>query len=61
MLGLGFNPTQNLDNLSGEIELLRSNLFSGKVLEVMDIRVSYYAYGRVLDNELYGNSPFRVE
>ena len=61
MLGLGFNPTQNLDNLSGEIELLRSNLFSSKVVEVMDIDVSYYAYGRILDNERYGNSPFRVE
>lgn len=61
VLGLGLNPTQNLDNLSGEIELLRSNLFSSKVLEVMDISVSYYVYGRVLDNELYGNSPFRVE
>src|SRR5690606_33965651 len=61
VLGLGFNPTQNLDNLSGEIELLRSNLFSSKVVEVMDIDVSYYAYGRVLDNERYGNSPFRVE
>ncbi len=61
VLGLGINPMQSLDNLSGEIELLRSNLFSTKVIEVMDVGVSYYAYGRVLDNERYGNSPFRVE
>lgn len=61
VLGLGFNPTQNLDNLSGEIELLRSNLFFSKVIDVIDFEVSYYAYGRVLDNERYENSPFRVE
>ena len=59
MLGLG--PIQNMDNLSGEIELLRSNLFFSKVLEVIDIKESYYVYGRVLENELYRNSPFRVE
>ncbi len=61
---LGFsslNQGQNIDNLAGEIELLRSNLFYSKVVDALDMDISYYAYGRVLFQERYGNSPFRVE
>nr|WKN38313.1 polysaccharide biosynthesis tyrosine autokinase [Tunicatimonas sp. TK19036] len=59
---LGFNGmSQNLDNLAGEIELLKSDLFFSKVVEVADMDVSYYAYGRVLYQERYQNAPFRVE
>ncbi len=61
ILGLGMGGSQNLNNLSGEIELLRSNLFFNKVVNAMDIDVSYHAYGRVLDQERYKNSPFRIE
>ena len=53
--------SQNLDDLAGEIELLKSNLFFSKVVEAAQMDVSYYAYGRVLFQERYGNSPFRVE
>ncbi|WPP49239.1 GumC family protein [Catalinimonas niigatensis] len=60
ILGFG-NLNQNLDNLAGEIELLKSNLFFSKVVDVIDMDISYYAYGRVLYQERYGNSPFRVE
>lgn len=55
----GFN--QNIDNLAGEIELLRSNLFFSRVVDALDMDISYFAYGRVLFQERYGNSPFRVE
>jgi len=59
---LGFNNlSQNMDNLAGEIELLKSNLFFSKVVEAVDMDISYYAYGRVLFQERYKNSPFRVE
>jgi tyrosine-protein kinase Etk/Wzc len=59
---LGFsNLNQNMDNLAGEIELLKSNLFFSKVVDALEMDVSYYAYGRVLYQERYGNSPFRVE
>ena len=59
---LGLNAvSQGLDDLAGEIELLKSNLFFGKVVDVADLEVSYYAYGRVLFQERYKNSPFRVE
>ena len=59
---LGLNTiSQNLDDLAGEIELLKSNLFFSKVVDAARMDVSYYAYGRVLFQERYGNSPFRVE
>ena len=59
---LGLNAvSQNLDDLAGEIELLKSNLFFSRVVDAARMDVSYYAYGRVLFQERYGNSPFRVE
>lgn len=59
---LGLNTmSQNLDNLAGEMELLKSDLFFSKVVDATDMEVSYYAYGRVLYQERYQNSPFRVE
>ena len=58
---LGLNAvSQNLDDLAGEIELLKSNLFFTKVVDAAHMDVSYYAYGRVLFQERYGNSPFQV-
>ena len=59
---LGLNAvSQNLDDLAGEIELLKSNLFFSKVVDAAQMDVSYYVYGRVLFQERYSNSPFRVE
>ncbi len=59
---LGLNTvSQNLDDLAGEIELLKSNLFFSRVVEAAKMDVSYYVYGRVLFQERYSNSPFRVE
>ena len=46
--------------LSSEIELIRSRLFFDKVASALNIDVSYYKYGRVLDDERYGNNPFVV-
>jgi capsular exopolysaccharide synthesis family protein len=60
ILGFG-NANQNLNDLAGEIELLRSDLFFNRVVDAFNMDISYYAYGRVLFQERYGNSPFRVE
>ena len=49
-----------LNNLSGEIELLKSKLFFSKVLSVANLDVSYHYYGRYLTDERYKNSPFAV-
>ena len=58
----GFNSyEENLNNLSGERELLLSRLFHNKALDVVNLDVSYYAYGNVLYDERYGNSPFQVD
>ncbi|MEQ9301531.1 MAG: polysaccharide biosynthesis tyrosine autokinase [Cyclobacteriaceae bacterium] len=51
----------DIGGLSGEIELLRSNLFFGRVADEIDMDVSYHFYGRYLSDERYGNSPFEVE
>lgn len=53
------NPT-NLTNLSGEIELIKSRLFYTKVIKVLDLDVNYFAYGNIINDERYKNSPFKV-
>lgn len=61
ILGFEGGLNQNVDNLAGEIELLRSEMFFNRVVDALDMDISYYAYGRVLFQERYQNSPFRVE
>ncbi len=59
---LGINTLeQNLDNMAGEMELLKSDLFFTKVAEIARMDISYYARGRIKFQERYQNSPFRVE
>ncbi len=60
-LGLAnaFNA-QDQNEISGEIELLRSKLFFSRVVEAADLDVSYHLYGRYLTDERYKNSPFVV-
>jgi capsular exopolysaccharide synthesis family protein len=48
------------EELSGEIELLKSRLFFNKVVDAVDLDVSYYKYGRVLDDERFENSPVHI-
>ena len=52
--------TQELNEISGEIELIKSKLFFSKVVELADLDVSYHLYGRYLTDERYKNSPFVV-
>lgn len=51
---------QNLNLISGEIELIQSKLFLGKVLESAPFEVSYYSKGRVLNDEMFLKGPFFV-
>lgn len=61
-LGLkGFAPDENVNILSGEIEQIRSQLFLSRVVDSLDLSVSYFSVGQVLDDEMYGRSPFLVE
>ncbi len=52
---------KNLGILSGEIELIKSRLFFQKVLDTLDLSVSYYTQGRILMEEKYPSSPFEIE
>ena len=52
---------QNLNVISGEIELLRSKLFFNKIIENFDLNISYFIAGAVLTDEKYKNAPFKVD
>ncbi len=52
---------QNANPILGEIEQMTSRLFYNRVLDSIDLWVSYYSIGQVLNNEMYHVSPFRVQ
>jgi tyrosine-protein kinase Etk/Wzc len=52
---------ENFDVLSGEIEQIKSRTFLEHVIDSMDLGVSYYSVGQVLDDEMYRRSPYIVE
>jgi tyrosine-protein kinase Etk/Wzc len=64
-LGLGdlrepFNSSK-MSNIAGEIELIRSNLIYDKLIDLIDLNISYFQYGKILYEEKYKSSPFQVE
>ena len=48
-------------NLKNEIVILNSYSLCKKVIEELDLGISYYQHGFLQTNELFGNSPFKVE
>lgn len=57
---VGINENKNLNVISGEIELLKSKLFLAKVIESVDMDVSYYTAGQMLVDEKHLNAPIDV-
>ncbi|RDC64997.1 polysaccharide biosynthesis tyrosine autokinase [Adhaeribacter pallidiroseus] len=51
---------QNLSNLSGEIEIIKSNLTYERLQQKLPLDISYYAIGNILNEELYRSSPFHI-
>jgi hypothetical protein len=51
---------QNLNLISGEIEIIQSRLFLSRILDSTHLDISYYSIGRVLNEELYQSLPFYV-
>ena len=49
---------QNLNLISGEIEIIQSRLFLSMILDSARLDISYYSIGRVLNEELYQSLPF---
>ena len=47
-------------NLQNEIVILNSFSISEKVIEELNLGISYYQHGFLQTNELFGNSPFKV-
>ena len=61
-LGLkSFSETSNLNVISGEIELIQSKLFLNRVLDALNLDVSYYNGGSFLNYEFFGNMPYNVK
>jgi len=51
---------QNLNIVSGEIEQIKSKLFFSKLIDSLDLSISYYSVGKVLKDEMYKRSAFIV-
>ena len=51
---------QSRNIIAGEIEQMKSRLFYSRVLDSLDLWISYYSIGNVLEFEMYRGSPFRV-
>lgn len=51
---------QNLNLISGEIEIIQSRLFLSRILDSSALDISYYSIGRVLNDELYQSQPFTI-
>ena len=58
---LNVNQFVNDNGLEGRVELMRSKLLVQNTLETIPMKVSYFAKGRVLTNEHYILSPYRIE
>lgn len=58
----GMRAPTNFNNLSGEIELLKSELIYEQVIEELgDLGISYYSKGRIKDEERFRNSLFTID
>lgn len=54
------NQAQNQNDLEGEIELIRSKIVYDQVIKNLNLWVSYFAEGRVLDDEKFPNDIFTI-
>lgn len=61
-LGIQGIPNAQLGNLSGEIELIKSELIYDQVIKNLeDLKISYYSEGRIKDEERFMNSLFELK
>lgn len=52
---------QNLNLIAGEIEQIKSRVFFERVIDSLDLAISYYSVGKVLNDEMYKRNPFEVK
>jgi capsular exopolysaccharide synthesis family protein len=60
-LGKMVEQKQTIAQLSGEIELIKSDLIYRRLRDSLDLEVNYFAEGTVLETELYRASPFKID
>lgn len=58
---LELDKLQEMQDISGEIELLRSKIILKKVIAKLPLQISYYNQGTVLQYELYKSVPYHIE
>ena len=56
-----FTPDKNINLISGEIETIQSKLFLNNVIDSLNLNLSYFSIGQLLNYELYKSSPFTVK
>lgn len=56
-LGIKSFVDDKTDLISGEIEVILSSLFLNRVLDSINLNVSFFSTGHVLNNDLYGIPP----
>lgn len=49
------------EDLAKQVELLRSPVFIRRVIEKLDLDISYFNKGNIIDFEIYKQSPYSVE
>lgn len=57
-MGLGGGMTSNVDN---EVEILKSRTLIEGVVRKMNLNVSVFVKGKIVDREIYGTSPIEVQ
>jgi tyrosine-protein kinase Etk/Wzc len=51
---------QNVNLITAEIETIKSKLFLSSVIDSLDLYVSYFSIGKILNTELHTSTPFVV-
>lgn len=51
---------KNVNIISGEIEIIRSELFLNRVIDYSNFEIGYFSVGRVLNNDLFIQGPCRI-
>lgn len=52
--------SDNFNDLSGEVEFIKSNLIYDDVIKKLNLKVSYHQEGKLKDEEKFNNSPFTI-
>ncbi|NJN40976.1 MAG: hypothetical protein HC811_00715 [Flammeovirgaceae bacterium] len=57
---ISYVEDNSLNQITGEIEQIRSKVFINHLIDHLDIDISYFSEGQVLIDEMYRRSPYEV-